>query len=228
MNYKKEKFQVAGVSHYSDDIMEKIAYENDDYSLSARELADIYDVGDRIFEYSFDDCNASLVPEPTNEHDPNAVRVEVNGILIGYIKRGSCSHVKNLLNSPDFDHVKVEIGGGKYKRLYEDEDKIKVEKDSCGLFADVYVFSHKAESEVKSVSSSPDVRPMPNPTPNKSQKKKKSGAVSTALIIFGVIAVFFGLGTFSSNISSGIFDLILGCVCLYFGIQKRRNAKKNL
>ena len=37
----------------------------------------------RVFEYSFDDCNASLVPEPTNEHDPNAVRVEVKGILIG-------------------------------------------------------------------------------------------------------------------------------------------------
>lgn len=93
MNYKKEKFQVAGVSHYSDSIMKDIAYENDDYSLSVKELSETYDVGDRVFEYSFDDCNASLVPEPTNEHDPNAVRVEVKGILIGYVKRGSCSQI---------------------------------------------------------------------------------------------------------------------------------------
>ena len=40
MNYKKEKFQVAGVSHYSDSIMKDIAYENDDYSLSAKELSE--------------------------------------------------------------------------------------------------------------------------------------------------------------------------------------------
>ena len=97
MNYKKERFQVAGVSHYSDDIMNNIAYENDDYSLSAKELSETYDVGDRVFEYSFDDCNASLVPEPTNEHDPNALRVEVNGILIGYFNGGGCTLVKNFL-----------------------------------------------------------------------------------------------------------------------------------
>lgn len=44
MNYKKEKFQVAGVSHYSDSIMKDIAYENDDYLLSVKELSETYDV----------------------------------------------------------------------------------------------------------------------------------------------------------------------------------------
>lgn len=142
MKWKKERFEIAGVSHYADNIKNELSYENDDYSMTAKELSESYDPGDRIFELSFNDGAAELVPEPTNEHDPNAVRVECGGVLIGYVKKGSCSRVKNLLKSPDFDHIEVEIGGGKYKRLYEDDDtgKIKVEKDSCGFFADLYVF----------------------------------------------------------------------------------------
>ena len=229
MNYKKEKFQVAGVSHYSDSIMKDIAYENDDYSLSVKELSETYDVGDRVFEYSFDDCNASLVPEPTNEHDQNAVRVEVKGVLIGYVKRGSCSHVKNLLKSPDFDHVKVEIGGGKYKRLYEDDDKIKVEKDSCELFADLYIYTRQAEQE-------PEVAPVPPaarssysgsaPSPSAAPEKKKGGAASIALIVIGVLFLIGGVGNFPTDIFTGFVGLLIGGVCLYFGIRKRRNLKQ--
>ena len=222
MNYKKEKFQVAGVSHYSDSIMKDIAYVNDDYSLSVKELSETYDVGDRVFEYSFDDCNASLVPEPTNEHDPNAVRVEVKGILIGYVKRGSCSHVKNLLKSPDFDHVKVEIGGGKYKRLYEDDDKLKVEKDSCELFADLYIYTRQAEQE-------PEVAPVPPAatlSPAAAPEKKKGGAASIALIVIGVLFLIGGVNGFSIAVSNGIIGLLIGGVCLYFGIRKRRNLKQ--
>lgn len=229
MNYKKEKFQVAGVSHYSDSIMKDIAYENDDYSLSVKELSETYDVGDRVFEYSFDDCNASLVPEPTNEHDSNAVRVEVKGILIGYVKRGSCSHVKNLLKSPDFDHVKVEIGGGKYKRLYEDDDKLKVEKDSCELFADLYIYTRQAEQE-------PEVAPVPPatgsaysgsaPSPAAAPEKKKGGAASIALIVIGVLFLIGGVGNFPTDIFTGFVGLLIGGVCLYFGIRKRRNLKQ--
>ncbi len=224
MNYKKEKFQVAGVSHYSDSIMKDIAYENDDYSLSVKELSETYDVGDRVFEYSFDDCNASLVPEPTNEHDPNAVRVEVKGILIGYVKRGSCSHVKNLLKSPDFDHVKVEIGGGKYKRLYEDDDKLKIEKDSCEFFADLYIYTRQAEQE-------PEVAPVPPaagsaPSPAAAPEKKKGGAASIALIVIGVLFLIGGVNGFSVAVSNGIIGLLIGGVCLYFGIRKRRNLKQ--
>ena len=32
---------------------------------------------------------ANLVPEPDNKHDPNAVRVEVGGLHVGYVPRGS-------------------------------------------------------------------------------------------------------------------------------------------
>lgn len=229
MNYKKEKFQVAGVSHHVDDIMKNLVYENDGYSLSARELADTYSPYERVFEYSFDDCNASLVPEPTCEYDPNAVRVEVKGILIGYVKRGSCSHVKNLLNSPDFDHIKVEMGGGKYKRYYESDEKIVIEKDSCGFFADLYIYTRQAEQE-------PEVAPVPPatgsaysgsaPSPAAAPEKKKGGAASIALIVFGVLFLIGGVGNFPTDIFTGFVGLLIGGVCLYFGIRKRRNLKQ--
>lgn len=229
MNYKKEKFQVAGVSHHVDDIMKNLVYENDGYSLSARELADTYSPYERVFEYSFDDCNASLVPEPTCEYDPNAVRVEVKGILIGYVKRGSCSHVKNLLNSPDFDHIKVEMGGGKYKRYYESDEKIVIEKDSCGFFADLYIYTRQAEQE-------PEVAPVPPatgsaysgsaPSPAAAPEKKKGGAASIALIVFGVLFLIGGVGNFPTDIFTVFVGLLIGGVCLYFGIRKRRNLKQ--
>jgi hypothetical protein len=33
------------------------------------------------------EVDAALVPEPTNPHDPNAVRVEIDGELVGYLSR---------------------------------------------------------------------------------------------------------------------------------------------
>ena len=225
MNYKKERFKVAGVSHYVNDIMENLAYENDEYSLSNRELIDAHEYDDyytRIFEYSFDDCNASLVPEPTCEYDSNAIRVEVKGILIGYVKHGSCTHFKNLLKYPDFDHVKVEIGGGKYKRLYEDDDELKVEKDSCELFADLYIYTRQAEQE----SEVAPVPPAATLSPAAAPEKKKGGAASIALIVIGVLFLIGGVNGFSIAVSNGIIGLLIGGVCLYFGIRKRRNLKQ--
>jgi HIRAN domain len=36
---------------------------------------------------TFYECVAVLVPEPTNPHDPHAVRIEVQGELVGYLSR---------------------------------------------------------------------------------------------------------------------------------------------
>lgn len=39
----------------------------------------------RIYQYKTTEALAQLVPEPTNEYDPNAIRVEVDGKMIGYV-----------------------------------------------------------------------------------------------------------------------------------------------
>ena len=126
---KTEKFYVAGVRHYEDNIL-SLGCENEEYNLSNRDLIDSFMEGEKIFEYDFFPKEVDLIPEPENKYDDNAVRVEVDGVLVGYIKMGSCSRVKNLMASPDFRGVRVEsMGMGKYKSIWEDDDgKLHVEK----------------------------------------------------------------------------------------------------
>lgn len=216
---KSEKFVIAGVSHYVDDIINNLVSDNPDYELSTKELIEQYDPGDRIFEYDFDDKNVALVPEPDNPHDPNAVRVEVRGILIGYIKAGSCSHVKNLLNSPDYAGMDLEMGGGKFKRVYEDEnDKLKVERDSTGFFADLTIYTRQASADQAPAACAPSV------TPAAAQQKKKD-ALSIVLIVIGVMFLIGGINGFSIAVSNGIIGLLIGGVCLFFGIKRRMSRK---
>jgi len=40
---------------------------------------------------------AAIVPEPENEHDSNAVAVQVDGELVGYLSRGDAKKVQPLL-----------------------------------------------------------------------------------------------------------------------------------
>lgn len=121
---KMMKFKVAGVSYYKDNILE-LADENDDYLLlSNRELIESYDVGDKIYQYEFNPKHVELIPDPENEYDKNAVRVEIDGLQVGHIKKGSCSQVKNLLASPDFLRVEVDsMGLGGYKRICEEYEE---------------------------------------------------------------------------------------------------------
>lgn len=57
-------------------------------------------------------------------------------------------------------------------------------------------------------------------------EKKKVGAASIALIVIGVLFLIGGVNGFSIAVSNGIIGLLIGGVCLYFGIRKRRNLKQ--
>lgn len=143
MNKIKEiRFRVTGVSHYEKDIIEKLGKYNSVYDSKASELKELYPFGETIYEYNFMDLNPELIPEPDNEYDPNAVMVVVNNVKVGYIKKGSCSRANNLLNSPDFVDVRVDIHGGKYKRVYcytddDGKDKIDVDRGDGPLHVDI-------------------------------------------------------------------------------------------
>lgn len=223
---KSENFVVAGVSHYVDNIINNLVSDNPDYGLSNKELIEQYDPGERIFEYDFGDKDVALVPEPENPHDPNAIRVEVRGILIGYIKAGSCSHVKNLLNSPDFAGMDLTIGGGKFKRVYEDEDdNLKVENDSTGFFADLTIYTRQASGDPSPAAAAPSYHaPAVGSVPPAAPPKKKD-TLSIVLIVIGVMFLIGGINGFSIAVSNGIIGLVIGGVCLFFGIKRRMSHK---
>lgn len=130
------KFRVAGTYYREKDIYE-IMDENDDYHLGKKAIIEADLVGDMIYKYEIADLDADLIAEPDNPHDPNAIRVVVNDILIGYVPKEKTSKVKTLLESGTVLDVICNIYGGPYKVL-EDEDET-VERGETALKADVEI-----------------------------------------------------------------------------------------
>lgn len=47
--------------------------------------------GPKEEESKFFECYAKVSSEPFNQHDKNAVKVEINGLLVGYLSRGEAA-----------------------------------------------------------------------------------------------------------------------------------------
>ena len=124
--YKTENHHVTGTSYRQKEI-ESLGEENPIYEYSKRELIDEEYEGEKVYYYDFNPSTVELIEEPDNKFDPNAVKVVIDSVFVGYIKKGSCTHVKNLLKSGRIAKIDAEIHGGKYKLLYSeyDEDKDK-------------------------------------------------------------------------------------------------------
>lgn len=124
--YKTENHHVTGTSYRQKEI-ESLGEENPIYEYSKRELIDEEYEGEKVYYYDFNPSTVELIEEPDNKFDPNAVKVVIDSVHVGYIKKGSCTHVKNLLKSGRIAKIDAEIHGGKYKILYSeyDEDKDK-------------------------------------------------------------------------------------------------------
>lgn len=122
--YNIRTYKVVGISFHKEDLME-LAEENICYDYTKKEILDELMYNERIYQYDFYPNKVELVPEPTNEYDPNAVKVMVDNIHIGYIKKGNCKHILNLINEKRIKSITCDIYGGKYKILeYEGEDDI--------------------------------------------------------------------------------------------------------
>lgn len=134
---KIEKHHVAGVTFENrQQKIEQMGFQNEDYYLSKQEFIDSFSEYEKVYAIDFDPIKVDLVEEPDNPHDPNAIKVIVDGVHVGYIKSGSCAHVKKLLHSDSIISIKAEIGGGNYKYLSEEET---IEKDSSNFFVTLHV-----------------------------------------------------------------------------------------
>ena len=112
--------RVAGVSHYTDNLL-TLATENPDYVLKKNELIKRKMFNETIYQYDFYPGKVDVIPEPTNQYDPNAVQVLIDEKLVGYIKAGSCKHILNLINENRIEKIESKIEGGKYKCLISND-----------------------------------------------------------------------------------------------------------
>lgn len=128
------KTYVAGTSFNQKEIRKLIRFleknykifPNDIYTLSKRDLTEYGFDGIKIWQYDPIELNLSLVPEPNNEHDKNAIAVYYESddirIKLGYIPK---KHIKKI-NKLEIENVKGFIKGGKYKLLkFVDYDDFK-------------------------------------------------------------------------------------------------------
>ena len=142
---KVEKHRVAGTSFRLDEIM-AMGVENFDYSRSKRELIDDCLTCERIYRTIYNIRTTTLEPEPDNPEDSKAIKVVVDGVHIGYIKAGSCSHIHKVMREGRLESVRCEIKGGPYKILLEDfdaddlgEPTYTLERDTAPIYAELYI-----------------------------------------------------------------------------------------
>lgn len=117
-----EKHKVAGIS-FREDALRSLGTANDEFNLTKRRMIEDGLIGERVYKTEFFTISCDLIPEPDNPADPNAIRVVVDGAHIGYIKKGSCAHIHNLLREGRIQKVSCEIGGGPYKIILTDYDE---------------------------------------------------------------------------------------------------------
>lgn len=138
-----DSFIVAGTS-FRREVIEEMGVENPAYSYSKRQLIDEVSEGERVYEYEFFPSNVELIEEPDNPHDPNAIKVVIDGVHVGYIKSGSCSRVRNLLRSGKAISVEADIYGGNYKLLsLDDDEQYHIEKSETDFGVKVRIIHRK-------------------------------------------------------------------------------------
>lgn len=117
-------YRVAGVEHYLDNLL-SMMQPNYLYAYKKQELIDICHTSEPIYKQTVPTDQLELVPEPTNPHDPNAIKVLLNGKLVGYIPAADCPHVLEVLENERALSIVCTVEGGKYKMVDEDYDCIK-------------------------------------------------------------------------------------------------------
>lgn len=111
---KKQNHKVAGVKHYESNIM-KLAKKNPAYSYTKKEIVAKKLCCEYLYEYTFAPQKTALIPDPTNPHDPNAIKVVIDGQHVGYIKAGSCARILKLINENRIAGIQSKISGGAFQ-----------------------------------------------------------------------------------------------------------------
>lgn len=74
------------------------------------------------YQYAFRPKHATLIPDPQNPHDPNAIGVYVNDERVGYVPKSRCTHVKNILFTYPVSDISVKFYSSSLKDDYDYND----------------------------------------------------------------------------------------------------------
>ena len=135
-NCESYNFDVAG-THYRQDDIEELMDDNPEYGYTKKEIKENALEDTRLYKYNIAVINADLVPEPDNPHDPNAIKVMADGVLVGYVPAAETETVRQLTSEKEIVKIQCSIYGGEYKFLSYDDSTIR--KGSTDLKAVVSI-----------------------------------------------------------------------------------------
>lgn len=183
---KSKTYKVAGVTFRSEQI-KKLGIENEDYFKSKRGLIEAGLTDERVWKYEFYPETAELEPEPDNPEDPNAIKVLVDGEHVGYIKRGSCAHIRKILDNNEISNITCTIGGGPYKCVTEEydeeqeDDVLILEKGETNFFVHLQITETSVVSESDTIPNdgqSKHTEPIYQETVDEDDGKKKTYCIN--------------------------------------------------
>lgn len=119
-----ENIKVAGVSHHFDSV-QSFGKKNPAFAYTKAQILKNGLANREIPEWTFPVLPAQFVFEPENEFDPNAIAILVSGVKIGYVKKGSTSHIRNLINSGRIVSANCTIRSGGYKLYCEETEELE-------------------------------------------------------------------------------------------------------
>lgn len=122
---KMTTFLVAGIYYREDAVIDNLLYENPDFEMTKEEIIECCMEDADIYKYEPFYGYAELVPEPDNPHDPNAIKVIVDGVHIGYVPAKRTKSIKKILDSNNVIAIGCEIFGGPYKILSDENADIE-------------------------------------------------------------------------------------------------------
>ncbi len=128
----KQPTQIIFDNKYSFKIAGMFAYENELKTVMGQnpKLAKARKIPDsKIFVLAPYDGPCSIIPEPTNKYDKNALRIVVNDHTIGYVPRDDQDEVKKRLRIGQ--RSTVVLLGGNYRK-YENNEWVTYKNDIKG------------------------------------------------------------------------------------------------
>ena len=140
-----EAYPVKGVFAHEDEIFHNLMQYNPEYDYSKANMIEHCVADVPIYKWTPKALPVALAPDPNNPYDPNAVRIEVAGILIGYIPKDACKKVLEYIKTNRIMSAVYNATGGAYKTLVEDYDPLTdksqytVETGRAELSAEVYI-----------------------------------------------------------------------------------------
>lgn len=123
-NYHKEEAEIA-----ADFLSKGVYYFGKDNKSLKSYMLETYKP---VYKYNkLKTVDVQLLPEPSNPHDKNAVKVLVNNIFVGYLPAVIASQISSYIANPNYRYDAILTGrGGPYKTLnIETERVVSYEKE---------------------------------------------------------------------------------------------------